>query len=111
LPRPDAEDDGAFRRHGLEPVVRESRTARTEVVYEPGGARGRADRAEAYGCGCLDDADVRQPVLEGAIEAQLAPTAARLGPERRYLAGSGGKFTDDTEREIERRFLSSASYW
>ena len=29
----------------------------------------------------------------------------------RYLAGSGGKFTDDTEREIERRFLSSASYW
>jgi hypothetical protein len=29
----------------------------------------------------------------------------------RYLAGSGGKFTDDTEREIERRFLSGASYW
>jgi hypothetical protein len=29
----------------------------------------------------------------------------------RFLAGSGGKFTDDTEREIERRFLSSASYW
>jgi hypothetical protein len=28
----------------------------------------------------------------------------------RYLAGSGGKFTDETEREIERRFLSQ-SYW
>jgi len=26
---------------------------------------------------------------EGAIEAQLAPTAARLGPERRYLVGRG----------------------
>ncbi len=25
----------------------------------------------------------------------------------RYLARSGGKFTDDMEREIERRFLSS----
>jgi hypothetical protein len=24
----------------------------------------------------------------------------------RYIAGSGGKFTDETEREIERRFLS-----
>jgi hypothetical protein len=25
----------------------------------------------------------------------------------RYLAGTGGKFTDETEREIERRFLST----
>jgi hypothetical protein len=25
----------------------------------------------------------------------------------RYLGGPGGKFTDETEREIERRFLSS----
>ena len=24
----------------------------------------------------------------------------------RYISGSGGKFTDETEREIERRFLS-----
>lgn len=29
----------------------------------------------------------------------------------RYLAGSGGKFTDETEREIERRFLASPSGW
>jgi len=29
----------------------------------------------------------------------------------RYLAGRGGKFTDETEREIERRFLSTASHW
>jgi hypothetical protein len=28
----------------------------------------------------------------------------------RYIAGSGGKFTDETEREIERRFLSQ-SHW
>jgi len=29
----------------------------------------------------------------------------------RYLAASGGKFTDETEREIESRFLSHASGW
>jgi hypothetical protein len=28
-----------------------------------------------------------------------------------YLALSGGKFTDETEREIESRFLSQASGW
>ena len=29
----------------------------------------------------------------------------------RYLMGSGGKFTDEAEREIERRFLSSPPRW
>jgi hypothetical protein len=29
----------------------------------------------------------------------------------RYLAGSGGRFTDETEREIERRFLSTPARW
>jgi hypothetical protein len=29
----------------------------------------------------------------------------------RFLAGNGGKFTDGTEREIERRFLSGSSGW
>ena len=28
-----------------------------------------------------------------------------------YLADTGGKFTDESEREIERRFLSSPSGW
>ena len=28
-----------------------------------------------------------------------------------YLAGRGGKFTDETEREIERRFLYGTSNW
>lgn len=41
--------------------------------------------------------------------------AARLrAAERevaRYLANSGGKFTDEAEREIERRFLSNQSRW
>ena len=29
----------------------------------------------------------------------------------RYLASTGGKFTDETEREIERRFLTGSSSW
>jgi hypothetical protein len=28
-----------------------------------------------------------------------------------YLRGSGGKFTDEAEREIERRFLSNQAHW
>jgi hypothetical protein len=28
-----------------------------------------------------------------------------------YLHDIGGKFTDDAEREIERRFLSSSTHW
>ncbi len=29
----------------------------------------------------------------------------------RYLADTGGKFTDEAEREIERRFLASPTRW
>jgi hypothetical protein len=29
----------------------------------------------------------------------------------RFLAGTGGRFTDETEREIERRFLSTKGGW
>jgi hypothetical protein len=29
----------------------------------------------------------------------------------RYLAGTGGRFTDETEREIERRFLGTPARW
>ena len=41
-------------------------------------------------------------------------TARQQEAEReiaRYVASNGGKFTDETEREIERRFLSSSSGW
>ncbi len=29
----------------------------------------------------------------------------------RYLANSGGKFTDESEREIERHLLGGSSHW
>ena len=42
-------------------------------------------------------------------------TAARLRQAERevarYLRDTGGKFTDEAEREIERRFLSHQSRW
>lgn len=42
-------------------------------------------------------------------------TAARMRQAERevarYLADTGGKFTDEAEREIERRFLSNQSHW
>jgi hypothetical protein len=44
-----------------------------------------------------------------------AMMAARMRQAEReianYLTHTGGKFTDDAEREIERRFLSSSSRW
>jgi len=47
--------------------------------------------------------------------AFAALTAARLRQAERevarYLANNGGKFTDEAEREIERRFLSQQSRW
>lgn len=45
----------------------------------------------------------------------VAMQAARLRQVEReiahYLADTGGKFTDESEREIERRFLSAPAHW
>jgi hypothetical protein len=58
----------------------------------------------------------RAPVRTGFWRRlHAAVLAARLRQAEReiarYLVDSGGKFTDETEREIERRFLSSRSQW
>ncbi len=46
------------------------------------------------------------------IEAMQASRMRQAEREvARYLADTGSKFTDETEREIERRFLSSPSGW
>jgi hypothetical protein len=46
------------------------------------------------------------------IEAMMASRQRQVEREiARYLMGSGGKFTDGTEREIERRFLSKTPRW
>lgn len=54
-----------------------------------------------------------KPARKGSFFRDLfrAMQAARLREAEReigiYLARSGGKFTDESEREIERRFLSN----
>ena len=46
------------------------------------------------------------------IEAMMASRQRQAEREiARYLMGSGGKFTDEIEREIERRFLSNPPRW
>ena len=65
-------------------------------------------------CLTLPQSEGRQgPGLVARFVAAMA-TSRQHESEReivRYLAGSGGKFTDETEREIERRFLYGASPW
>jgi hypothetical protein len=53
------------------------------------------------------------PGLFTLLFAAMAASRQRQADREiaRYLAGSGGKFTDETEREIERRFLYGASPW
>jgi hypothetical protein len=55
---------------------------------------------------------VRRSLFDWLLDAMM--TARMHDAERdiaRYLASTGGKFTDESERQIERRFLSSSSRW
>ena len=46
------------------------------------------------------------------MDAMMAARTRQAEREvARYLADTGGKFTDEAEREIERRFLASPSRW
>ena len=47
-------------------------------------------------------------LLSALMESRQRQADREIG---RYLAGSGGRFTDETEREIERRFLSTPTRW
>jgi hypothetical protein len=47
-------------------------------------------------------------VVDAMMAARMRQAEREIGL---YLDRSGGKFTDDAEREIERRFLSSSSRW
>ncbi len=51
-------------------------------------------------------------LLGRMLDAMMAARMRQAEREvARYLADTGGKFTDEAEREIERRFLSSPSRW
>lgn len=68
-----------------------------------------APRALAYP---ENAATPRRGFFSRIIDALMA---ARLRQAEReiahYLADTGGKFTDESEREIERRFLGNSSRW
>jgi hypothetical protein len=52
---------------------------------------------------------VKGPGLFSRMYAVIAAARMRQAEREiaRYLYGNGGKFTDEAEREIERRFLSN----
>lgn len=45
-------------------------------------------------------------MIDGLMAARLRQAEREVA---RYITETGGKFTDESEREIERRFLSSPS--
>ncbi len=47
-------------------------------------------------------------LLAALMESRQRQTDREIA---RYLAGTGGKFTDEVEREIERRYLSTPGRW
>ena len=54
----------------------------------------------------------RRGLLLWLFDAMMASRQRQIDREiARYLAGTGGKFTDEAEREIERRVLSTPSRW
>lgn len=62
----------------------------------------------------LPQSDARKGKGFFTLLLEAMATARQHDAEReiaRYIAASGGKFTDETEREIERRFLSTPSNW
>jgi hypothetical protein len=55
---------------------------------------------------------VRKPSLFSRFIAAMMVARTRAAEREiaRYLNGNGGKFTDEAEREIERRFLANQSH-
>jgi hypothetical protein len=54
----------------------------------------------------------RRGLLRRLLDALMESRRRQADREiARFLAGSGGKFTDEVEREIERRFLTTPPRW
>jgi hypothetical protein len=57
-------------------------------------------------------ARARPGLFRRLLAAMMAARARQVDREiARYLSGTGGKFTDEAEREIERRYLNNQSGW
>jgi len=54
----------------------------------------------------------RRGLLTRVLDALMASRMRQAEREiATYLADTGGKFTDESEREIERRYLSNSPNW
>ena len=54
----------------------------------------------------------RRSLLRRLLDAMMESRRRQADREiARYLACTGGKFTDEVEREIERRFLAESTRW
>ncbi len=61
----------------------------------------------------IQTAAARKPSLFSRLFGAMMLARSRQAEREiaRYLNGSGGKFTDEAEREIDRRFLSNQSHF
>jgi hypothetical protein len=61
----------------------------------------------------VSKSSVDKPSFFGRVFAAMMVARTRQAEREiaRYLNGTGGKFTDEAEREIERRFLSNQTHW
>ena len=58
------------------------------------------------------DTRAKRNLFEQLIDAIIVSHQKQTDREiARYITGSGGKITDEMEREIERRFLSNPTCW
>ena len=54
----------------------------------------------------------RRGLLRRFFDAMMASRQRQVDREiARYIRDNGGRLTDNIEREIERRFLSTPSHW
>jgi hypothetical protein len=57
-------------------------------------------------------APAKRSLFGRIIDSMMAARMRQAEREvARYLADTGGKFTDEAEREIERRFLATPARW
>jgi len=75
------------------------------MAYAPSAV---APRALSYPEGSTTTRAPRRGLLARIFDAMVASRQRQAEREiARYLRNSGGKITDEAEREIERRFLST----
>ena len=78
------------------------------MAYRPSAVD--ASRELSYPEGSSNRAS-RRSLLLWLFDAMMASRQRQIDREIARYAGTGGKFTDEAEREIERRVLSTPSRW